>query len=118
MRLVRDVLNDQTSYELRLFYQSKGIIVSLSGGTKKVNDYLQICPQLDNGLPNSLFLFDSSNQIQFQQFETGFLGDLISWNAHEHVLLNHIAKNFSAKSFYDLYRQQNVADCLLVEQVK
>lgn len=102
-------------YEMDLLYKSTGVLLNISGEAKKQNDRLVICPQkFQSGAfpaaitmyaPEITYSFDELREMLFGKYELA---------ETRYVRLSTITNGFGEREFYELYKNENAAECFAV----
>lgn len=114
LRLITDeISNYGPRYDIRLFYGTKGVLLSSEGDATRQGEKLLVCPQVywEDKFPPSVILWSPSLNITFEDFNDNLLGDMRNTYSDEYVLLESATEGFSVADFYEIYLEPGTASC-------
>jgi hypothetical protein len=102
----------EPTYELNLFYPTRGILLNATGTAQDRGGYLAVCPkEFNRGLfPPALVLWSPTDQITHGNFRSALLGreDI---DRGSFALLDELTDNFNHNDFYRTYLDPQTTAC-------
>jgi hypothetical protein len=117
IRVNSDVPPEYTpEYIIRLFYPTRGILLSSGGFAPWQDNRLQICPQefWDDTSPPGVVLWSPNLDLAFSDINDSLLGGIRNTYMHEHVILEDLNEGFDTASFYKTYLDPGTTTCFEV----
>ncbi len=114
LRLITDETSDYgPRYDIRLFYRTKGILLSSGGNATRQGEKLLVCPQVywEDKFPPSVILWSPILNMTFEDFNDNLLGDMRKTYSAEYVLLENVTESFNVADFYETYLEPGTAAC-------
>lgn len=105
-------MTDVPFYEIRLFYPSKGTLISANKDAEIKDNNFIICPiefKIDN-FPPSIVFWSAQQSVEFSDFGLSVLGNL-TWDTRGYYQLKELTTEFDEKDFYDTYLNPTTEVC-------
>jgi len=104
----------EPSYDIVLFYASRGFFVSADGNAQERGDVLRICPQkfrISDKFPPGLMLWSPLEKITYKTLGPSLLGGYINQSREGLFLLEELTNSFGREDFYEVYRDPKTTAC-------
>lgn len=101
-------------YSLNLFYKEQGILLHKSGEAALKDNTLVICPLQRGIFPMGITLFAPTITSSYDYLRELLFGKYELTETH-YVRLSSITDGFGESEFYELYKNENAAECFSVD---